>query len=421
MIVFCTDTDLITITPPLTVTGVITATGGLSLPGGKDYTPLQIGVKSSSAGDGFVVAGSGDDSGGVQIYGDDNGAAAAGEVITPFRSRYLLTVNQSGGVSQTALFAQLVSGGSGTRTYTTGGFRAAYVFNQQGTTTLVTSAEVTGINQATTLAGTMTVGSGCSFTGIDINIAGAGAISNSGTAAGLLIRASGTPVWPVGIQIPDGDTLTGIDIGSCTTGISMAGAYSTAALSINTTLASNDDYALYIVTTCADGTGDTVPVSISSTMSTAGSVGQALKVNQSVATVALGGYVNAIYGILTLGTTGSVSGLGAPICAEIVFPTGTVGGYGTLAGVEIELTTGAATTMLGTVSALWIQTSGATTAQVDHNGYLMTLVGFASDTDHMWYDKGSAITTGDASEWLRIKTPSGDRYLILYDLSLIHI
>jgi len=230
-----TGISIVAPTTGILLTGAMTT--GISMPGGQDYTPMIVGVKSSTAGIGFKVAGSGDDSGGVQLYGDDAGVAAAGEVISPFRSRYMLTVNQSGGVTQTALFAQLVSGGSGTRTYTTGGFRAAYVFNQQGTTTLVTSAEVTGINQATTLAGTMTVGSGCSFTGIDINIAGAGAMTGDGTMAGLLIRASGTPVWANGILIPSGDALTGISIGSCATaGINIEGTH-TLALGIGSTTA----------------------------------------------------------------------------------------------------------------------------------------------------------------------------------------
>ena len=233
-----TGISIVAPTTGISLTGQMTT--GISMPGALTYIPIQIGVKSAdnvTPGEGMKLAGLTDNSGGIQIYCDDGGVAAVGEVISPFRSRYLLTANQSGGVSQTALFAQLVSGGTGTRTYTTGAFRAAYIFNQQGTTTLVTSAECLGINQATTLAGTMTVGVGCTFAGIDINIAGAGAISNSGTAAGLLIRASGTPVWPVGVQIPDGDTLTGISIGSCATaGINIEGTH-TLALGIGSTTA----------------------------------------------------------------------------------------------------------------------------------------------------------------------------------------
>lgn len=205
-------------------TNIITATGGLSLPGGKDYTPIQIGIKSSIAGDGFKVAGSGDDSGGVQIYGDDNGAVAVGEVITPLRSRYCLTLGQTGGVTQTGLFAQVVTVGD--IHWTTGIVEAAYIFNQAGTIELITSAKYLGINAATTLVGQMTVGAGCTFAGIDINIAGAGAIVNSGTAAALLIRSSGTPVWTNGIQIADAGALTGILIGSCSVaGIDIEGTH----------------------------------------------------------------------------------------------------------------------------------------------------------------------------------------------------
>ena len=165
------------------------------------------------------------------------------------------------------------------------------------------------------------------------------------------------------------------------------------------------------------GSADAVPVLIDSLMTGAGGVGQALKVQNKVATVALGAYVNAIYGILDLGSTGSVVGLGAPICAEIVFNTGTAGGAGTLAGVEIELTTGAATVFqAGTVvSCIYISANGATKGVIDDNAFLIDLAGFTSGTDHMWYDKGSSITTGNGSEWIRVRTPGGYRYLILYD------
>lgn len=177
---------------------------GIVMPGAVDYTPLKVGTKANIAGSGFIIGGSGDDSGGIQIYADDNGAALSSpaEVLTPFRSRYLITVSQSGGVTQTAHFSQLRTLGT-TETplvLNTGCWRADYIFNQLGGTTIQGGAEVVGLNQATTLAGNMIVTSG-RFSGIDINIAGTGTITNNSTCAGLLIRSSGTPVWPNAIQV----------------------------------------------------------------------------------------------------------------------------------------------------------------------------------------------------------------------------
>jgi len=191
---------------------------GIIMPGAVDYNPITIGTKANTAGSGWIIATTtADDSGGVQLYADDNGAALSSpsEVVSPIRSRYLLTVGQSGGVSQTALFAQLRTlGTTGTPlTLNTGAWRAAYVFNQLGGTTIEGGAEVLGINQATNLAGNMIVTSG-NFAGIDINISGSGTITNNSTCAGLLIRSSGTPVWPNAIQVTS--ALTGLRM-ECTT------------------------------------------------------------------------------------------------------------------------------------------------------------------------------------------------------------
>ena len=289
---------------------------GIYMEGGTAYLPLQVGVKSSSSGVGLKIAGSGDNSGGIQIYADDAGVAAVGEVITPFRSRYLLTVDQSGGVSQTAFFAQLVSGGSGTRTYNTGAFRAAYIFNQQGTTTLVTSAECLGINQATTLGGTMTVGSGCTFAGIDVNIAGGGAINNSGTAAAILVRSKETPVWPVGLQIATAGAAIGISMATTTQGI----------VSVVSTLPSNarGDSFKYSVATPAMGDGfgaHEVELSIVG-VGTGNAAASSAWVNiPDAGTAASGGYICArtdgIWEHLDADVTGAYLVFGAKMTADI--------------------------------------------------------------------------------------------------------
>ena len=216
-----------------------TPTIGINMPGGgADYTPILIGEKTNLADGGFKVAGSGDDSGGIQVYADDSGDAAAGEVISPFRVRYLLSVGQTGGVTQTGLFAQMRTLGTtgAPLVLNTGSWRTSYVFSQLGGNTIQGGAEITGMNQATTLAGNMIVTSG-SFTGIDINIAGSGTITNNSVCAALLIRSKETPVWTNGIQIADAGALTGITIGSCATaGINIEGTH-VLALGIGSTTA----------------------------------------------------------------------------------------------------------------------------------------------------------------------------------------
>ena len=111
-------------------------------------------------------------------------------------------MGQTAGKTQAGMFAQIRTLGTtgSPLVWNTGVVEALYAFNQLGGTTIQGGAVVDGINQATTLAGNMIVTSG-QFAGVDINIAGTGTITNNGTSAALLIRSSGTPVWPVGIQI----------------------------------------------------------------------------------------------------------------------------------------------------------------------------------------------------------------------------
>jgi hypothetical protein len=162
------------------------------------------------------------------------------------------------------------------------------------------------------------------------------------------------------------------------------------------------------------GSADAVPVLIDSLMTGAGGVGQALKVNQAVATAALGAYANAIYGLLTLGTTGSVVGLGAPICSEIVFNTGTAGGAGTYAGVEIELTTGAATAFVaGTVvSCIYISANGVTAGVIDDNAFLVDMAGFTAGAAHIWQTGATLPATVGGS--LRIRVGGVAYYIPVY-------
>ena len=203
-------------------------TTGINIAGGAGCIPLQAGTKANTSGSGVVLTGSGDNSGGVQLYFDDGGASVAGEVVTPIRARMLVTVHQTSGTSVCGSFSQLVSLGTTgtTKNLTTGALRAAYIFNQVGALTMTSSAEVQGINQATTVAGNTTVDTTSKFVGIDINIAGAGSVTpaGNGVVSGLYIRSSGTPQWATGILLANAAAPTGISVGSCTTVLNVSSA-----------------------------------------------------------------------------------------------------------------------------------------------------------------------------------------------------
>jgi len=165
---------------------------------------------------------------------DDGNTALTADVSAGLRSRVYLKADHTAGKTVCGIQSQLVTAAS--KTFTTGVFEAAYVFNQIGTTLeLVTSAEHKALNVATTMAGTNTIGSGCLLAGIDVNIRGTATISNSGTCAGIMVRSLESVIWPIGLQIVDGGATTGIQIGNCTTGIAIDGTGATASAKALTT------------------------------------------------------------------------------------------------------------------------------------------------------------------------------------------
>lgn len=358
---------------------------GLYMPVGSVSVPIQIGVKANTSGSGLVLAGDTDNSGGVQIYCDDGGVAAVGDVLSPLRCRYLLSLSQTGGKTQCGSFSQLRILDS--LSMTNGGFRAAYIFNQIGNSfTLSGTAEATTINAATTIGtGNLTVNSGCSFTGIDINIAGTGTIVNSGTSAALLIRSSGTPVWPYGIYMPVGSAENGIKIGA-----------GTGASGLVLTAAANYGMAVYM--TCADGTGTSINSTIfDTTLTGAGGCGGRMYVHMST-NVVLGGWANALKAQVDCNTNGRASGLLSAFCAEIVLPASNVSGLaGTYAALEAEINCATNCTPNHRTSFLFMGTGGNSTAITAFQdvGCLFEIVGIgaASSATNIFHTTGSVSAT----------------------------
>lgn len=227
-------------------------TTGISFAGGGSYNPIHIGTKSNTADAGLILVGATDDTGGVMIFADDGGDTL-GSVTSPIWTRYLITAAQgSGGPTATGMFAQLKTQGS--ITCTTGSYTALKAYNQAGTVTLVSGAEYGIINAGVTLEGNLVNTSGM-FSGIDVNI-NTSAFTITDTAsdtAGIHIRktSASTYGWPVGLKINDAGAITGIAIGTCTTGISIVGA--TTAIDITSTAIGAAGRIAKFYGTCAAG------------------------------------------------------------------------------------------------------------------------------------------------------------------------
>jgi hypothetical protein len=173
-------------------------------------------------------------------------------------------------------------------------------------------------------------------------------------------------------------------------------------------------YGFTVFTTTSVTTGDVTSSMITHSFTGAGACGWALKVVANVTDVALGAYANAGYFYLDLKTSGSISGLGTALCAELVMMGSAMPGAGTYGGIEIEI--GCPTSWTGTndVSFLYCNAYGATVGNFDDYGFFATLAGLTTGAAHLWYDhQGTAPS--NVQEWVRWKTPAGTRYMPLYD------
>lgn len=130
--------------------------------------------------------------------------------------------------------------------------------------------------------------------------------------------------------------------------------------------------------------------------------------------VALGSYGNAIFGKIDLQTTGLVGGLIGVVCAELTMPGGTIaGGSGTYSCFEAEINCPTSYDSTVPIHVFQVNAWGAAVGKFDDYGYLFDLTGVSSDAAHIWYDNQKAAPA--VEEFVRVKTPSGVRYLALYD------
>lgn len=176
--------------------------------------------------------------------------------------------------------------------------------------------------------------------------------------------------------------------------------------------AEDDAYAQFVKTS-DDTSGVDNTLAVSQTHTGIGASAEAFK---SVLTtnVAMGSYANAIFGKIDFQTTGLISGLAGVICAELTMPGGAIaGGAGTYACFEAEINCPASYNATVPIVVFSINAWGATVAKFDDYGYLFDLTGVTSGAAHIWYDNQKAAPA--VEEFIRVKTPAGDRFLGLYN------
>ena len=418
-----------------------TVTTGINFAGGEETRPIKVGTLSSSvpgSGVELTTVNADNYAAAVDVNADDNNTArSVGEQAIGIKSRLMIyqensnedwaidgltkysTVDKDENISA-GVMGRWESAGASTITATgwgvagvigrigtaggavaiSDGARAAALMafgNNANSNAFTGDGKYVGLWVLQSKTGTLQpfdygveIENSAATTGIQIGTATTG-INLAGTnTTGISISGQNTTA----IDITGGGAVTtGIDIGTAVTGLTFTGGYTTAAIQLGTsgskiTLAAAGDYAIDINTTSAStDTGTSVqPVHMISTMTGVGGVGGRALFEMDTEVV-LGGWANALKGYTDFGTNGSVTGLGSAIVAEMRMPAKTLTA-GTYAPLEIELVTQANGATGGTpVSFIYAELVGAdATAKTDMatTGSVFNFAGMEDAAGGMW-------------------------------------
>lgn len=167
--------------------------------------------------------------------------------------------------------------------------------------------------------------------------------------------------------------------------------------------------------TSALTSGAVVSATISQTMTVASSSNQ-IEVAQFILTsnVKTGTWANAILGKIDYSESGLAHGIAGAICSEIDLPSATTVVRGTYCTWETEINCPTGCNMGGNpIYVNRIAVWGGAETQFDAVGYLFEITGVTSGASSFWYDNQKAAPA--VEEFIRVKTPSGVRYLALYN------
>lgn len=165
-----------------------------------------------------------------------------------------------------------------------------------------------------------------------------------------------------------------------------------------------------LYTTCASVHASTSaqPFYMKSVMTGTGGVGGRATFEMTT-NVALGGWSNALKGLVTYGASGKTTGLGSAILAEMSLEAGTTNGNYACFEAELVLPSGAS---LGTkTSYMHMQVSGADQTTFDDSGYIFSLVGLTVNSGKVF----QVNTAADATHALRISIDGVNYFIMLTD------
>ncbi|HUU83566.1 MAG TPA: hypothetical protein VM243_08685, partial [Phycisphaerae bacterium] len=366
-----------------------------------DYS--VVGSSANTAGSGIAL--SVDVTGALQVFADDAGASLdAADNVRCIQGRLLLTTNQSGCTIR-AIQGQLKMATG--KALTSGVFTANQGYVElMGTLTVASAAHFSCMDASLELGGVMTVSSGGFAYGVHVETTGAGTIVNNGTCAAVgIAKASGAASWPVGLNIEDSVTTTGIAIGTTTTagitigatatGISIAGACSGDGIKISGICADGIEISGAATTTGLNVSGNCVTGITIAAQTTAG-----ITIGATVTGISLTGAVttginiagNATDGVKISGGT-VVDAIEIGACTYGVNVSGATTDAIRIAGdatYGIDITSGCSPTT-GFLMA------GAGAYAIDVTGVQTTMVMRANSQTKPLYQGGTTITLSGAN------------------------
>jgi hypothetical protein len=129
--------------------------------------------------------------------------------------------------------------------------------------------------------------------------------------------------------------------------------------------------------------------------------------------VALGGWSNALKGMVEYGSSGRTNGMGSAVCAEVVLSAGTT--QGTYAPLESELVLGSgASTGTGT-SFLYCNVSGADAGTFDTSGFLFEIGDGITQGGGKLFDSTINSAGAQIDHTLKVKVDGNVYYIGLMD------
>ncbi|KKN31681.1 hypothetical protein LCGC14_0821460 [marine sediment metagenome] len=169
---------------------------------------------------------------------------------------------------------------------------------------------------------------------------------------------------------------------------------------------------LQVIQSYAATTGALASMLIQQTMTVASTSNtvEALQV-KLIANAKTGAWANTIFAQMDFGASGLAHGSASAVCAEISLPGASVV-RGTYYAWQTEIECPASCAMNGNpIAVMSVSVWGDNKTQFDDVGLLFDISGVTSGSGKFWYDN----TSNAVDEFLKVRTPSGIRYIGLSD------